>query len=174
MAGKTDAELVEEAVANETKQAGTGIAMDMSENLDVVTENGGYATLYDQRTGEPSTVRLFEGDKTLRKYLEKTDENGKRVFGMRKPKVSPKAADIPCWLNAASDRFTFFAELGLAPTRACTKMLRNQSEVLSHMENTHPDELKASNAERDLEREARSEAREEKLAAAYAALAQKG
>lgn len=144
-----DLSLVDEAEASET-----GIAVDLTEELDVMREEGGYTTLYDQRTGEPSRIRLWEGDKTLRHYLNKLDANGNRIFGTRKPKVSAPKPTIPCWLSAASDKFQFFAGIGMTPSVPCTKMLFSDAQVRDHMENVHPDEFKADAAENAIDRDA--------------------
>ena len=162
----SDLELIEEANSNST-----GIAMDLTDALDVVREAGGYATLYDQRTGEPSTIRLYEGDKTLRQYLAKRDENGKSVFGVRKPHAIANVPTVPCWLGVSSVEYPYFLGIGLAPTRPCTKMLHNDTEVREHMENAHPVEFQSKlNQEIAADRE-RSLNREELMANALIALA---
>ena len=165
---KSDLELLKEADTNET-----GIAMDLTDALDVVREAGGYAVLFDQRTGEPSTVRLYEGDKTLRQYLAKRDADGKQVFGVRKPKATSSAPTIPCWLGKSSSEYAFFLDIGLAPTRPCDKLLHNETELRNHMEMTHPDEYATKLAEEVRAERDRSLTREENLAKALIALAEK-
>jgi hypothetical protein len=163
---QSDLDLIQEAQTN-----GKGIALDLTDALDVVREESGYATLYDQRTGEPSTVRLYEGDKTLRQYLAKRDADGNVVFGVRKPRKVANVSDVPCWLNKLSGEYDYFFSIGLVPSRPCTKMLHNDTELRSHMENAHPDEYQAKVNQEAAEKAERSLNREELMAQALIALA---
>ena len=173
VAGVTTVDSVTEEMVEEANQSETGISVGNLERVDRIEEPGGYAVLYDTRTGEPSTVRLWEGDKTLRKYLEKRDpETNARVFSVRKPNIKRMQATVPCWMNRLSDKFDEFLSIGQIVGNGCTKMLFTEEDVPDHMDIAHPDQYAAYQRKQTNVDRARQNARDELLTDALIKLAQ--
>ena len=170
--GVTAVDSITEDTVEEANSKENGISVGSPERVDRVTEPGGYATVYDTRTGEPSVIRLWEGDKTLRKYLEKQDvETGARVFSTRKPKIKRDVASVPCWMHKDSDKFEDFLAIGQIVGNGCTKVLFTEEDIPEHMEIAHPDQYASYTRKQINVDRARQLARDEMLAEALISLA---
>lgn len=139
--GVTSTETVFKSAEELDEAAGGNVFIPQPDSVDRLSEPNGTTVVYDQRTGEASIIRLWEGRKTLDAYLKKKDTEGNYVFGTRSPKGNTKVIpSLPCWLSKTSDKFNYFRQIGLVTGNGCTKILFNETDVRNHMENTHPSE----------------------------------
>lgn len=121
-------------------------------------ESAGYTLVYDQKTGETSTVNNNMLQQALRKL---NHETGKPMFGLRPPTgITPFRGKLKCRLHADDPERSVWDEMGLP---VCTKdNLRTKQNVNRHMRSRHKQELE-SIKEREAEIE-RAEQKEERKA----------
>jgi len=105
-------------------------------------ESAGYVYVWDTRTGERSVVNR----NMLPKQLEKTREDGSRVFTTMRPKQKPKRGNLKCLLHPDSPNRKHYDELGLAVCRKSN--LTNPYQVKRHMEKRHKAEWATLEQER--------------------------
>ena len=114
---------------------GLGIAMTMR------VESAGWATVYDTKTGVPSTIN----DNMLVSTLRKKRPDGSYVFGL-KQLVKPKQGTYICMLHKDDPNREHYDELGFA---VCPKgNLSAPFHVKRHMQKRHKVEWAAIEDER--------------------------
>lgn len=102
-------------------------------------ESAGYTLVYDQATGETSTVN----NNMLKQALSKLNpETGKIMFGLRAPKgVIPFRGKLKCRLHPDDAERAVWDEMGLPI--CTTSALRKRHDVTRHMETRHKQEWRA-------------------------------
>ena len=97
--------------------------------------------VYDVRTGIPSIFKVYEGNNTRLKMLEKRDVNGNRIFSMVRPDNPPDAVtpDSFCFLQPGHDTYEEAKSLGF---RDCARPgpLVGIGGAEFHAQADHPDE----------------------------------
>ena len=135
--------------------------------------------LWDRRSREPSTVRLYSGNQTLMKMLAKKDRDpqsptfGQRIFTTSRPSEAPMRGSVPCYFNPKSPRYDEFRAMGFPE---CSQdSLPNEEEVHYHVKNRHSrafDTITRKDAELKEQAKAdREQATSEAILAAVTALA---
>lgn len=102
--------------------------------------------LYDRRTGIPTVVKLYEGNRTVEKMLEKTDPaTGLRIFTTRSPQDRPdlftlvaSQPNLPCWFSDRHPRANYYRGIVGVTARCPKATLDTPESVRAHVENKHP------------------------------------
>lgn len=116
--------------------------------------SAGYIYVWDNRTGERSTINR----NMLPTQLKKRRPDGSRVFTTIDPKIPVKRGNLKCMLHPDNPERKNYEHIVFTTCRK--ENLTNPYQVRRHMEKRHPDEWKAireeiTRKEREEERELR-------------------
>ena len=116
--------------------------------------SAGYVYVWDNRTGERSTINR----NMLETQLKKRRPDGSRVFTTIDPKIPVKSGNVKCLLHPGNPDRKKYEHLLYNTCRK--ENLRNDYQALRHLQKRHPDEYKAIQEEdRRLEKEEEREFR---------------
>lgn len=114
----------------------------------IVRNDADVKTVYDRRTGTPTKVKVYAGNDTIKKMLEKVDSDpsspdyGKRVFTQYSPSQRPDLfynistkGSTPCILNEKHPRFAEFRAMGFGTCKRSD--LPNEQEADRHAKIAH-------------------------------------
>jgi hypothetical protein len=96
--------------------------------------SAGYVYVWDNRTGERSTIN----SNMLKTQLGKKRPDGSRVFTTIDPKIPVKRGNLKCMLHAKDPNRAHYDELGLPVCRKDN--LTSVYQVKRHMQKRHPQE----------------------------------
>lgn len=104
--------------------------------------------MYDRRTGVSSRMKVYEGNATLEKQLQKIDSDpqsphyGKRIYTLSSPEQRPELfygravkGSTPCMLNENHPRFAEFRAMGFGTCKR--NDLPNEQEADRHAKIAH-------------------------------------
>ena len=130
-------------------------------------QSAGYVYVYDNRTGDRSTVNR----NMLPQQLQKTREDGTYAFTTQKPEIERKYGTIKCLLHKDDPNRGKYDDMGLA---YCTKdNLTASHDLRVHMEKRHRREWATIDGERIDEERLRERQRQDNLADAIKLLAER-
>ena len=130
-------------------------------------QSAGYVYVYDNRTGDRSTVNR----NMLPQQLQKTREDGTYAFTTQKPEIERQYGTIKCLLHKDDPNRRKYDDMGLA---YCTKdNLTASHDLRVHMEKRHRREWATIDGERIDEERIRERQRQDNLSDAIKLLAER-
>jgi hypothetical protein len=141
---KDNAEIIEEMQgAQSAPEPGTaGLKESLSEGVEGFEgrpkikwlSSAGYVYVWDNRTGEQSTIN----NNMLATQLKKRRPDGSRIFTTVDPKIPVKSGNLKCMLHRKDPNRRHYDELGLPHCRK--ENLTSPYQVKRHMQKRHPQE----------------------------------